>query len=317
MFALCIESSHARGLGHLFRALNLADALVKNGYKCKFYLNDHMPSLGIISSRAFSYSVVDLLDVETGWENDVVYRDGINVWINDRLDTDARHSIRIKRLGLPLVTFDDRGDGAEFADLHIAGLAMDDNEALGGKRLLRGVEYLILNPDIKNYSRVRKSIKSILVTLGGSDTFGVTVKTVKLLTAKGLAATVIVGPGFQHHSALEEVLTSAFVVKKAVKSLALEFEKHDLAVTGGGITPFEANASGLPCIIIASEKFEIPIGLALAERGSSIFAGHHTAINPAAFELDFCIENLSLAGLRQTILDGCGRIVHELSRITD
>ena len=41
--------------------------------------------------------------------------------------------------------------------------------------------------------------------------------------------------------------------------MAEEMSRHDLAVTGGGMTPFEANAAGLPCIVVANETFEIQV----------------------------------------------------------
>ena len=40
MFALCVEASHARGMGHLFRALSLAQALEARGAKVQIYVNE-------------------------------------------------------------------------------------------------------------------------------------------------------------------------------------------------------------------------------------------------------------------------------------
>src|SRR5207302_11164696 len=73
-------------------------------------------------------------------------------------------------------------------------------------------------------------------------------------------------------------------INTTVKSLMAEMAHYDLAVCGGGITAYEASASGLPCIIIANERFEESHGRYLERLGSSIFAGHHENINQQAFK---------------------------------
>ena len=312
MFALCIESSHARGMGHFFRALNLADALTHAGLQFTFYLNDHAPSRQILVERGIPHRTVNLADFSSAWEAMLIRDDGIKLWLNDRLNTDFRHSEIVKESGIPLVTFDDRGTGANLTDLHIAALAFNAHEKLAGSRVLRGTDHLILNPEIQNYTRLRKQLSSILVTLGGSDTHGVTITVVRLLERMGRSATVIVGPAFMHTTILEDVLTDNFTLKRGVPSMIEEFYHHDLAITGGGITPFEANASGLPCIVIANECFEIPVGIALQARGGSIFVGRHDSLLQPLFDPDLPLTEMSRAGMKNIGLEGTERVLREL-----
>lgn len=312
MFALCIESSHARGMGHFYRALNLAVGLAKAGLPYTFYLNDHAPSLQIFVERGMPHRIVNLENFTGNWEASLIQQDGITLWLNDRLDTDVRHAEKIKATGIPLVTFDDRGTGAALADLHIAALTFDEQEHLGGAKLLRGADYLILNPQISAYTRLRKHLVNILVTLGGSDTYGVTVRVVQLLKEMDLTATIVVGPAFMHMDKLDAVLTEGFTLKRGVPSMIEEYHGHDLAITGGGITPFEANASGLPCIVIANELFEIPVGVALQKLGGSLFAGHHEALSLPLFRTDLPLEQMSQAGMRNIGLQGTQRVISAL-----
>lgn len=316
MFALCIESSHARGMGHFFRALNLAKGLAKAGLRYTFYLNDHAPSVQILLGQGEPHRIVDLEDFAANWEASLIQQDGITLWVNDRLDTDIRHAKKVKATGIPLVTFDDRGAGAALADLHIAAMSFDAQERLAGTRLLRGSEYLILNPQIGDYTRLRKQLSSILVTLGGSDTYGVTIKVVQLLKEMDLAATIVVGPGFIHMDKLNEVLTKDFALKRSVPSMIEEIYHHDLAITGGGITPFEANASGLPCVVIANEQFEIPTGQTLQRLGGSIFAGYHETLKSPLFRADIPLEQMSRAGMANIGLQGTQRVISALLELT-
>ncbi|TAX70644.1 glycosyl transferase [Rhizobium leguminosarum] len=319
MFVFCIESSHARGMGHLFRSLTLATELRSRGHSVLFLANDHPNSLRIIRERGFDVALYDLAAV-TGWENGFIEPDASSsVWINDRLNTQRSHSEAIKRLGAKLVTFDDRGDGAELADINICALLFERTEGLKGNDVRLGVEYMILNPEIAAFRRLRQSLASILVTLGGADTYGVTVRVAKWLSNKPFPVTIVTGPSFQHMAELEEVVATAapdrFKLLNQVPSLAAEMHGHDLAITGGGVTPFEACAAGLPCVVIANEPFEIPVGRALEELGAAFFAGHHTAFDLGILEKPIPIRTMSETAMTKVDLGGVGRVADLLERL--
>lgn len=299
-------------MGHFFRALNLVAALKHSGQACKIIINDHEPALRLLQNAGVGHVTVNLDDSESDWEGRLIERESIKVWINDRLNTCVRHAVNVKRRGIPLVTFDDRGDGADLADLNISALAFNADEALPGRRVLRGVDYLILNPEIAHHRRIRQRAEHLLVMMGGSDTYGVTVKVVRSLSAAGRVATIFIGPGFRHDAELAEVLGTGFEIKHSVPSLIAEFECYDLAITGGGITPFEANASGLPCIVVANELFEVPVGRELARLGGSIFAGYHVEMDDDLLTSDLPVEAMSRAGMAHIGLGGADRVVKEL-----
>jgi len=94
-----------------------------------------------------------------------------------------------------------------------------------------------------------------------------------------------------------------------------EFHHHDLAITGGGITPFEANASGLPCVVIANELFEIPVGKKLQKLGGSIFAGHHESLSLPLFHANLPLKQMSQAGMRIIGLHGTHRVIEALQEL--
>ena len=316
MFAFCIEASHARGLGHLYRSLNLADTLQPAGRHCVFFVNDDDVALSTIRRRGYGVEVVSLDDEASSWERDLVVQHRISLWVNDRLNTSGVHGERVRSLGIPLVTFDDHGAGAAFANLHVAALAGEDARELAGDKVLRGPEYLILSPDLEKFRRLREpGAKPLLVTLGGSDTYGVTVRVVSILARLGRLATVLVGPAFGHDAELAVALSCGprmFTVVRNVPSLAELMSRHDLAITGGGITPFEAAASGLPTIVIANEAFEVPVAQLLAKIGCSVFAGHHSKLDESVFSSDLDIAKMSQAGLDGVTLDGAAKVAAEL-----
>lgn len=299
-------------MGHLYRALALCVTLLERGFPLRVFINRNEASQAILERRGIPFDLVELDPARSGWQSHAISRYGISLWIDDRLNTDARHAQLVKDNDIPLVTFDDRGDGAAMADLNIVALSFDDAERLPGRRVLRGPGYLILNREIARYRHARTGMGSIVVTLGGSDTYGATVKVVRILKSAGLGATVIVGPAFKHVSELDQVLDDHFVLKPNVPSLMEEFSHHALAITGGGITPFEANAAGLPCIIIANEDFEIPVGEGLARRGGAVFAGHHSRIDARKLTTPLSIPVMSQAAMWAVDLQGVDRVLNEI-----
>lgn len=311
MLALCVESSHARGMGHFFRALHFIAYLKERKERNILLVNEHAESLQFLARSKIRHAVVPLYDLDRDWESSFIRKHGIGIWINDRLDTDIRHSQKVKYRGIKLVTFDDRGSGAAYADLHFAPLAFDDMPLQGGK-ILRGPAYLVLNRDIERYKALRSGTERMVVSMGGSDTHGITVKVVEVLKQYGKSATIILGPGFRHERELGKALTPAFLVKRAVSSLVEEFSRYDLAITCGGVTAFEACASGLPCIIIAAEIFEVPGAKHLEQSGAAVFGGVHTDIDGSVFSRKLDAESMSRAGMNCVTTKGAENVYREL-----
>lgn len=305
------------GMGHLFRLINLYGALRQNGACATLVLlGEHPPATEWLERAGIPFEVMaDQVVMQPHWESALTLRLAAKVWVNDRLQTDADHAARIKELGLRLVTFDDLGSGAALADIHVSALADVRGETPLGKKVLAGLKYLILPPEIAHFRRQRAECQSMVVSLGGSDTYGVTVKVAQWLSARKQSATLILGPGFNHNEMLDEVLGDGITVKRSVPSLVAEFAKHDVAITGGGLTAFEAVAAGLPTVTIANEKWEVAHCLYLQKQGCSVFAGPHENIDLSLLDEPLDIAKMSKAALIAVDADGVNRVCYELMSI--
>lgn len=313
MFAICVESSHARGMGHLFRMLNLINYLKAQGEQFIVCTNHNQAAQNILKRGNIPFETVELTDFESDWETTLIGRNGIRIWINDRLNTHASHAENVKKNKVLLVTMEDRGSGAKLSDYNFAGLCFpQSNQELQGNHVFTGLDYLILNKEIDRFKRRRTEFKKIVVSLGGSDTYGVTVKITEILKRAGRGATIVVGPSFDHKEELERVIDQRFEIKSSVPSLVEEFSHYDLAITGGGITPFEANAAGLPCIIVANEQHEIPNGLFLHDLGSSVFSGYYRELDESIFSKDLDIKRMSQTGLDHIHTKGVDHIYRKI-----
>lgn len=344
MLAICIECSHQRGMGHLFRALNLIHYLNQGGMDWLLLVNEDQAAGRILRERDIPYLTVDLRDMQSDWERTIIENYQVTAWLNDRLDTAIVTAQHVKETGIPLYTIDDMGEGAALADGNFASLVFEDTDRISGRKVYAGPDYLILNPEIETYRRQRTDLRKILVTLGGSDTYGVTTAVIESLKRlmQGTDAdeeyrsgaetghrhvrgpqypkvTVLLGPAAVNRSEVEAALAeTGFELISSVPSLIQSFAEYDLAITGGGVTCLEAAASGLPCVIIANELHEIPIGKYVEKTGGGIFAGYYRemdldCIKPLLSEKQSGreqerIRNMSRNGMERVSLEGASRI---------
>lgn len=303
------------GMGHLFRLMTFARYLEAKKNEFVFIVNDDKHSLQLLERCGYKYHIVDY-DKCGEWEKQLVQKYGVHYWFNDRLNTSDAHGKAVKNTQIKLITFDDNGEGANYADFQIMALPMSDSIVSRARRVLRGIRYLILNEEIDLYKRLRKRVNKICVSMGGTDTYGVTVKVVKILKEHNTPATIIVGPGFMYEHELSGIIDSQYPVVRHPLSLVRMFSEYDIAITGGGITPFEAVASGLPCIIITSENHEVPNGEYLEKIGTSYYAGHRNEIRndviTRAVSQKNNIELLSRSGMAQISGEGCENVFNEI-----
>lgn len=308
MFLFCIEASHKMGMGHLFRALNLYMALQNKDYKSiVVLLGSDSASQKWLASASVPFTTVEVTE-NSNWELRLIAKYRPKVWVNDRLKTDIKHAERIKKAGLKLVTFDDYGSGASLADLHVAALSGIWGQLPAGKKVLTGPEYLAMPLEINKLRRLASVGSRWVVTLGGSDTHGVTISVVRWLNARSKPATILLGPAFAHEKALSLLDTSALTVKRRVPSLLKELASHDLAITGGGLTAFEAAAIGVPTAVIANEPWEVAHAKYLQGIGCSVFVGTHNQINLSFLDNEMDLMSMSSAALRAFPAEGCDKL---------
>ncbi len=330
MLAICIEASHQKGMGHLFRTLNFIHYLKKYAPTEKYIVavNEDPKAMDILKRSEISYVPVDF-DSERNWEKKLIDDYKVTAWINDRLDTETSTVRRVKECKIPVYTIDDRGPGAGDSDINFASLVFDEAEKgkIAGGRVFFGEKYLILNPEIDLYKKQKKSVRKILITMGGSDTYNLTLLAIGGIkkTELDVQVTCVIGPGSKCFAEAKKMSADSegrIRIKSVVPSLIEEMSRHDLAITAGGVTAFEAAATGLPTISIAAEPHEKEICHRLEELGCSSFLGYWKDVTKEdiAKEINVIMSNpdmlcnMSRNGMEKVDTLGAKRIIEEIEK---
>jgi spore coat polysaccharide biosynthesis predicted glycosyltransferase SpsG len=308
----CIEASFERGLGHLFRSLRLAQGLreLHSEAQFLFVVNSGSGVESVLEESNFNFTKLDVK--MEGWEKSFIEKFQPTIWINDRLDTTENHAKLVKSLGLKLVTFDDRGGGAAFSDIQFAPLVF--GEALKGRKVFSGPDYLVIDPHLKTCQRTRTELKSVLIAMGGTDNHGLTQMILQNLQIQTFQIQVLLGPLNRQYGSILKSFPGVHCVQNA-KEIGPLFHEADIMFSAGGMMPFEALYTGLPIVACASEEFERPVCKFIENSGAGFEAGFRSEVLRTDFTklLNHATRNISLMSRKaQRVVDG--RAVERIHR---
>ena len=124
---------------------------------------------------------------------------------------------------------------------------------------------------------------------------------------------------FKHFDEIQKINDKSpkgfFQIKHNVPSLISELNGHQIAITSGGTTPFQANAIGLPCIVIATEDFEIEVGRYLEKLGCNIYVGYKKDLNIDEKTFKFPVMEYSRKALEKVDSNGIERVITYLENL--
>lgn len=259
--AVVTSANASVGMGHLYRMLTIADALL--GHDITFVAVDmDEQALALVQDRG--YPVVqarahDALEQLAALKPHVV--------INDVLDTTADYIRSQRELGAFVVNFEDLGSGADEA--HLVFNALYENSRPRETHRF-GHTYFCLPGHFAHAppAEFRDPPETLLITFGGVDQNNLTCQVLGVLPdvlprTPVSSVLVVVGPGYAHNAELEQVLSRLpeSVVEKvqvfrSVQNMAKVMRLADVAVTSNGRTVYELAAMGVPTISISQNDRE-------------------------------------------------------------
>ncbi len=265
------EGHHRQGMGDVWGCLALAACCSTEADAVCFVVSAGTEAAAFVSARGYAVQEVASLQGEQAalraFHPDVVV-------VNKLANPPGYIRWLTSLVGL-VVTMDDAGDEAQAADLRINGLYHTANA-------MTDVAYIPLRSEFVTRHAEQKVIRmhpeELLITQGGSDTYGFTPRIIQALTSmtSRLHCTVVLGPAFRHERELEQALDASVlnvsVVRCAERMDAL-MSHADLAVTAGGLTLCELACTGTPSLVVCAEAFELETARRLEGAGTSRVLG--------------------------------------------
>lgn len=322
------------GVGHLSRTATLAAALHRsNGWHRVVLLWETSPEL----SRYFAPPGCEVIAVETAQKaldqrSRIVQTADCWILITDLLHLQPQDILASRQQGFQtIVHINDSGSGRWLADMVVDEDAfktvVDLPLTFRGIGLV-GNPYRIICESVTQkrpcYPWQSNLVRRMLVTFGGADPANLTIQLIEKFCAEQppyLEVMAIIGPAFQQTQisqliALAQTQSGLQVIEcpDCISSLILA---HDLIVTLGGITTYEAFCLGKPCAAVAWSYMSTYV-TALSQQGLLANLG---TIEQASAHLAALIQKpIWLAKLAQTgweCVDGQGanRVATEILKL--
>ncbi len=277
------KGNHKQGMGDVMGSLALAHEFRKRGHRVHFVIDNDREAVEAIEKYEFPFSTVSA-DENAAWDEssfDIIIVNQL-VTPHDRLAAIRRHC------GL-LVTLDDNGAAAaELAHLRINPLYYSEGALCHPK-------YIPLHPVFQSAHGSKRdisdSIRKLLVTMGGSDTYGLIPQILLTLSSfldDEISAVTIIGPAFRNEAELDSVLSSVpgrFDIFRAVdiETMCGRMLWADMAVSAAGNTLFEMACCGTPCVLVCGEPFEEETAYRMERMGFGRVLGFSKTLKPDRF----------------------------------
>lgn len=253
--AICANGNNEIGLGHVYRALELADEF--NSKPTIFF------DKNVTEAKLFGSTTHNLVGVDS--KDDLVRKiqEGqFSLVINDVLDTTESYmkSLREAVPNAKIVNFEDSGSGRFFANATISALyeSREENNSFAGEDYyIAPKSFLFLKP-----IEIQDKVKNVFVCFGGADPQNYTEQVLSVIQedeefCSQYNFTFVLGRAKENASELMKMeLPCNIEVFYDVSCMPNLMIECDAALTSRGRTAYELASLGVPTISIAQNKRE-------------------------------------------------------------
>ena len=262
--AIYVNGNNKRGVGHVYRALELAD---------EFYSKpDIFFDINQTDRAIFGKTTHNLVGVNgIGELLKILEKNQYDILINDILTTSIDYMIAIRQ-ALPnakLVNFEDDGEGIYKADLVINALYQNTNL----NYVKTGEKYYISSKLFMFYEpiKIKENVKKVFISFGGADPQNYSDRLLRIAAQekyKELEFVVVLGRAKKN---IDELLKyneyDNITVLYDISNMPEIMTECDIAVTSRGRTGYELALLGIPAIAMAQNKREEKHGFVINENG--------------------------------------------------
>jgi spore coat polysaccharide biosynthesis predicted glycosyltransferase SpsG len=256
-----VDGNKSLGMGHLSRCIQLAKLLKKKGVTSYFLIKKNNISISYIISFGFrffilpnqiseSQEIIEIKKLKKKFEIGLIF-------IDLRKTLSKEYFKKLKKT-VKIIVIDNYEESSLQADLII--WPWSDLKELKRnipsefrKKILTGQEYMILGKISKGKAR-KKSSRTLLISMGGSDKSGITLRLIRSLKKSkiDLKMKVVTGKFFKDSKNLQNAIKNdrRFSIIKDPDSLIPLMKSSYIGIFTFGITTYEALYVGIPSMIL-------------------------------------------------------------------
>lgn len=262
--AIYVNGNNKRGIGHIYRALELAD---------EFYSKpDIIYDINQTDIKVFGNTTHNLLPVNGITELfDICKKENYTIFINDILTTSIDYMIGLRTV-LPnakIINFEDDGEGILKADLVFNALFHEESlpqVRAGEKYYISGKTFMFYKPIV-----IKEQVKKIFISFGGADPQNYSDRLLAIISKaeySNYQFIVVLGRAKNNVEVLLEYNEyNNIEVLYDVSNMPELMSNCDIAITSRGRTGYELAILGIPSIAMAQNEREEKHGFVCNENG--------------------------------------------------
>ena len=271
--AIYVNGNNKRGVGHIYRALELAD---------EFYSKpDIYYDINQTNPKVFGKTTHSLIGVNgIGEMYEIAKVKQYDIFINDILTTSIDYMIGLRSMipNAKIINFEDDGEGIYKADLVFNALYQNSELPY----IHTGEKYYISSKLFMFYSpiKIKEKVKKVFISFGGADPQNYSDRLLNIISEKeyeNIEFNVVLGRAkLNVEKLLEYNKKSNINVVFDVKNMPELMEECDIGITSRGRTGYELAILGIPTIAMAQNKREEKHGFVNNDNGFS-----YLGLNPS------------------------------------
>lgn len=271
--AIYVNGNNKRGIGHIYRALELADEFY---VKPDIYYDVNQTDPSVFGNT--KHNLIPINGIAELYQ--VCKEQQYTVFINDILTTSIDYMIGLKSVmpDAKIINFEDDGEGTIKADLVFNALFHDEDlpqVKAGEKYYICGKTFMFYEP-----IRIREKVKRVFISFGGADPQNYSDRLLNMICKpeyKDFEFIVVLGRAKYNVEVLMEFNKNKNIdVLYDVANMPELMTSCDIGITSRGRTGYELALLGIPSIAMAQNRREEKHGFVCNENGFS-----YIGLNPA------------------------------------
>jgi UDP-2,4-diacetamido-2,4,6-trideoxy-beta-L-altropyranose hydrolase len=346
LLVLRADGGSTIGLGHAMRMIALGEAWIEHGGRANWLVAD---APGSVVERAVAAGIdVARLATAPGSAADAtavldrLAGDRTAAIVADGPAFDVAYLDALAPVADRLMVVDDMASLAGYPTALVLNQNAHADRASyppdSGPRYLLGLRYVMLRHEFRREIAPRRPVQGragrVLVTFGGADVAGLTMRTIHAIErldpslTRDLEIDVVIGAANADAASIERsaaLSPIALSVARAVDDMPTRMARADLAIVSGGSTVWELARVGCPALVIESAPAEAFLVRGLAKvglfdrLGPAAELADDTLVAAIARRLEDVEWRTAMARLGPELVDGHGadRVVAELRNLEE